>query len=429
MFFPDTYAVTKNFLRDNPTKPSKRKIQITKKINDYVESFTVHGLTRVCRGNKLESVFWCLMLFGGILLSIIIISGLVSKYLNYGMYTEIRLEVTDRNYFPSITFCERYLLLYSYFAYCGVPHTMVNNNTSCDNISYFKETEFKSKNFWSNGKFNVTKCVTWGQKSCLNSNYLKSRFYFNNSCFTWNYNGDLHDIYSHVEIEFKFDKPELLKSMDPEIIAIPHNPEVTEIDVTNKVDIEPYKKYEIKIDKTILRRLPAPFPSNCSYEKLGDIFPGKYTRRGCIESYNYIEMYKKCGDTLDYVRNFIPDDIKRQYKKNLSIMESIKCIRSFGDVETKGITRCQFPCEDLDLGIMSTFHERNMKRYKSPIYRISLQYQRVDAYKVMEEKELYSWDQMACEIGGFIGLVIGASVISMVEIVAFVCLAIVKRFM
>ena len=338
------------------------------------------------------------------------------------------MEVTDRNYFPSITFCERNLLLYSYFAYCGVPLTMVNNKTSCDNISYFKETEFKSKHFWSNGKFNVTKCVTWGKKSCLNSNYLKSRFYFNNSCFTWNYNGDLHDIYSHVEIEFKFE-PELLKSMDPEIIAIPHNPEVTEIDVTNKVDIEPYKKYEIKIDKTILKRLPAPFPSNCSYEKLGDISPGKYTRRGCIESYNYIEMYKKCGNTLDYVQNFIPDDIKKQYKKNLSIMESIKCIRSFGDMETKGITRCQFPCEDLDLGIMSTFHERNMKRYKSPIYRISLQYQRVDAYKVMEEKELYSWDQMACEIGGFIGLVIGASVISMVEIVTYVCLAIVKRFL
>ena len=224
------------------------------------------------------------------------------------------MEVTDRNYFPSITFCERNLLRYSYFAYCGVPLTMVNNKTSCDNISYFKETEFKSKHFWSNGKFNVTKCVTWGKKSCLNSNYLKSRFYFNNSCFTWNYNGDLHDIYSHVEIEFKFE-PELLKSMDPEIIAIPHNPEVTEIDVTNKVDIEPYKKYEIKIDKTILKRLPAPFPSNCSYEKLGDIFPGKYTRRGCIESYNYIEKYKTCGNTLDYARNFIPDDIKKQCKK------------------------------------------------------------------------------------------------------------------
>ena len=154
MFFPD-YVVNQNFLRDNPTKPSKPKIQITKKINDYVESFTVHGLTRVCRGNKLESVFWCLMLFGGILLSIIIISGLVSKYLNYGIYTEIRMEVTDRNYFPSITFCERNLLLYSYFVYCGVPLTMVNNKTSCDNISYFKETEFKSKHFWSNGKFNV----------------------------------------------------------------------------------------------------------------------------------------------------------------------------------------------------------------------------------------------------------------------------------
>ena len=98
-------------------------------------------------------------------------------------------------------------------------------------------------------------------------------------------------------------------------------------------------------------------------------------------------------------------------------------------METKGITRCQFQCEDLDLRIMSTFHERNMKRYKSPIYRISLQYQRVNAYKVTKEKELYSWDQIASEIGGLIGLVIGVSFISMVEIVAYICLAIVKRFL
>ena len=46
----------------------------------------------------------------------------------------------------------------------------------------------------------------------------------------------------------------------------------------------------------------------------------------------------------------------------------------------------------------------------------------------MEEKELYTWDQMACEIGGFIGLVIGMSILSLIEIIVYVCLLVARKF-
>ena len=57
---------------------------------------------------------------------------------------------------------------------------------------------------------------------------------------------------------------------------------------------------------------------------------------------------------------------------------------------------------------------------------MSVQLQRVDTYKIMEEKELYTWDQMACEVGGFIGLIMGMSIISLVEIGAYICLRLSK---
>jgi len=139
-------------------------------------------------------------------------------------------------------------------------------------------------------------------------------------------------------------------------------------------------------------------------------------------------MYKKCGDTLDYVRQFIPPEIKKKYKGNNTIQEAEMCIWMFGKGETQKTKNCAFPCTDLDLGVMPSFNERKKSKNRSATYRISLQYQRVDAYKVMEEKELYPWDQMACEIGGLIGLVIGASIISLVEIIAYFFLVIVNRF-
>ena len=412
-----------------------RKMIIKKKIDEYVSSFTVHGLTKVFTGERIESAFWLIMLFGGILLSVVIVHGLVTKFLKHGIYTEIRSEITDENFFPAVTFCENQLLIDNYFSYCGVPPRVqhVNHTNVC---AYEKANEAvaikQARNkYWYNGLFNVTKCETWGGKKCANSDYFHSMKHFNHSCITWNYAGNLSDIYSHVDIEFDFHPPEWLgrgRDQDEVIIAVPHDHTIHEIDITNKVDIEPYKTYEIKLDKTEIKRLPHPFPSNCSNSKGEDIFPGRYTRRSCIESHNYIEMYKKCGDTLDYVRQFIPPDIKRKYKGNRTIKEAEMCIWRFGKGETQKTKNCAFPCTDLDLGVMPSFNERKKSRMTAK-YRISLQYQRVDAYKVMEEKELYPWDQMACEIGGLIGLVIGASIISLVEIIAYFFLVIINKML
>lgn len=321
----------------------------------------------------------------------------------------------------------------SYFAYCGIAPRFEHTkpNATCGHVPPTKETPIRTHNneYWSNGLFNVTKCLTWGGKKCCNSNHFKSLKRFNNSCVTWNYRGDFHDIYSHTDIEFQFYPPAHLKK-DPHIIAIPHDHELYELDITGRLNMEPYRYYVVKLDKTIMRRLPAPFPSNCTNDKTGDIFPGKYSRRSCIESTQYIEMYKKCGDTLDYVRQFIPAEIKRKHHKhNKTIKETEFCILKYAQQEALRTADCRFPCEILDLGTVSNYHEKDSERDKTKTtheYRLSIQFQRVDTYKIIEEKELYSWYQMACEIGGFIGLVIGSSVISLVEILACIFLWMIK---
>ena len=94
--------------------------------------------------------------------------------------------------------------------------------------------------------------------------------------------------------------------------------------------------------------------------KGNDIFPGKYSRQSCIESHNFIEMYKHCGATIDHARAYIPPHIKELYHRNLSIREASDCIQSFGGQEVKQevkLAECRFPCEDLDLNIVSTTHD------------------------------------------------------------------------
>ena len=45
----------------------------------------------------------------------------------------------------------------------------------------------------------------------------------------------------------------------------------------------------------------------------------------------------------------------------------------------------------------------------------------------MEQKKLYPWEQMLTEIGGIAGLLIGMSALSLIEILSFIGMAIMKK--
>ena len=61
------------------------------------------------------------------------------------------------------------------------------------------------------------------------------------------------------------------------------------------------------------------------------------------------------------------------------------------------------------------------------IYELHLHYQNPNIFTKIEEKELYTRDEMLGEVGGFLGLMIGASCISLLELMAYVMLAALKR--
>jgi len=416
---------------ENP-KPTSLRKRMKRKIEEYINGFTVHGLTRVLTTTKLESFFWFFILVCGILLASYIIHGRMSKYYKFDIFTEIGSKITKKNSFPAISFCEANFLVSTFFAYCGKTMNLKheNNHLPCSLIDRgFKEISSSvHKNTWSNGMFNFTNCNTWGGKQCTNQMYLLSSKGYNHSCVTWNYQGNFNDnIYGHVEMTFHFRHP-TRANYTPIIYAIPHDSAVKEIDLTKKVHLDPKKVYDIKIDKSLIKRLKAPFPSNCTYSKNRDIFPGKYSRRGCVESHNYINMFKACGDTLDYVRNFIPRDILTKYgNKKRSIKEVKDCIYKYSKKEADNSYDCPFPCESVDLSVLPVSHEEIRGSSAYTTYYVNIQLEHVDTIRTIEEKELYSWYQMTCEIGGFVGLVIGASLISCIEIIACLVLLIIQK--
>ena len=402
---------------------SKLDVMVETKKDEYVSSFTVHGLTRIFKGSKSESIFWMLMLLVGVTLSTYVIHGLIKKYFEYNIYTEVRSTVSIQNIFPGITVCEFNGMLSNYFAYCGQQRghaTIFEADNVCSMDARAGSEDIKDQLDhpfqWSNGVFNVTQCHTWGGKYCAKDTYIKSLADHNHRCFTFNYNGDFYDTYSHAYMEFTINDKYARGA--PFIIAIVHDPRIAELDMTNRVVLEASKIYELKIEKTVIKRLPSPFPSNCTSGKMNDFFPGKYTRRNCLESITYSRMFKECGDVLDYHQKYIPKELKEKYKTNKTIREVVQCIEKFSQEEVTDIKECPFPCEEIEYTTMPTFHSR-VPKDRIPTYRLHIQYHRVDSYKSIEEKQLVTWDQVAGEVGGLVGLVIGASFISIIEIVFY----------
>ena len=57
------------------------------------------------------------------------------------------------------------------------------------------------------------------------------------------------------------------------------------------------------------------------------------------------------------------------------------------------------------------------------LYNVQIDYLNKDFYYLSEEKELYPWDKMLGEIGGIVGLMMGASALSIVEVLIYVAIA------
>ena len=427
----------KRVSRNNSARIRKKRDEVLKeKIHSYIDAFTVHGLTRVFKAPKGEAILWMVVLLLGIILTTVVLYILLAKYFRYETYTEIKSVVTDKNYFPSLSICDLNLLQLNYFKFCGELmrgsyDTKASQNSSCDHSSIPKVVDsVKMLNVggfprWSNGIFEVIYCYTWDAKDCNSRRYFTSKWNVNHSCITWNYNGDMLDLYGHVELSIKYNIPHV--DYEPMIFVSPHDSKIKEIDMTKKVNLDAHKQYELKLVKTKVKRLAYPYPSNCSSHSDMDILPGEYSRRTCVESYKMLYAYKKCGDTFDYVRPYIPDEFKTKYSKNYTEIETRRCIRQAVQTEPlKG--ECPFPCQELDLGISSSYNERQGKRKSNEwVYNIALQFQHVDYYKIMEEKALYSTSQLMCEVGGFVGLVMGASLLSFVEIIVCGVLYVMRR--
>ncbi|XP_065655456.1 acid-sensing ion channel 4-A isoform X1 [Hydra vulgaris] len=417
-FVKSKYIFEKN---GTVTHSCENKDSPSKKTNDHSRHFSALIINRILLGCYQEKLFWSFILILCSALVALPIYFRVQEYLSYESSQKISTIVTPKNLFPSVTICKERK---SMFLYCDLDIFDVNSNYNVP-CPRDKQTVEERSNVVGTGSYRTNiqpfefycdelrrKCST----SDLQSQFFKTVRNERGECVTWNGNGTYTNANNIIELIVKIVKVERYFEV---IEVIVHEPQVdgTLQDLTFRVTTS--KKYEISFTKVVSELLPAPY-SNCINKKQNDIFPGKYTLENCVNSHNCISTFKKCGDTFDYCRKYIPESISMHYGRNNTISRNINCLKTQNETLP---SICLLPCKQIDFEV-SIFSEVDT-RLNNNQFVLVMKNKNRNTYIKKKDKlgQTNNWTRLASEIAGLFSLVTGSLLICIIELFVYAVLS------
>ena len=201
---------------------------------------------------------------------------------------------------------------------------------------------------------------------------------------------------------------------------------------------------QIQIQRREIERMQTPYPSNCTVNTDSTlVFPGEYTTTNCIESCFATKSAQVCNGVEFYANAFLPDEKKMPLLKTA---EGLRCLEQlyFNLSNTKfSECNCNLPCLETHFQKFVSYSKWpstvDLPKYRKQLskalninasqitdefVRNNLMQLRVFfadmTYKVLKEQKKYSFEGLVSDIGGQMGIWIGASVFSVIELLYIV---------
>ena len=396
------------------------------------ESLTMHGIGRVVssRSGRMR-VTWSILVIISVAFASFFVSMLVTEYLKYETDLVYTGRVLPTMQFPVVTICN------------GLSNSRIENSSIFTEgfDSYIKSHKFfcrfnqmpcKRVNLTYHGKPHEESCLDFNfdetvyQTSPIIMDGLQIDFFINNSDQTPSFKdtyllkAPVAKIYIHSSKEFSF----LVKEMF--VAKLGH-------------------MTSISLNKVRTSRQKHPYKSNCTEDKnkTRSYFPGNYTVMGCLSTIYQAELYKKCGYMIEEFKHyfsyeklgdFVPfNETCLLEARNFGI-ESFDSTKSqprhdcplpcFEEkYEVKAWTEMKFPLEPQLSFFRKIFYDMTGSNVTdeyiySSIGRVGIGYEEFkDNY--YEEKPRFTYQRVLSEFGGLMGIYLGASFISMLEVVGF----------
>ena len=375
-----------------------------------------HAIATKVRAVK---IFWCTILIACISLATYFLYQLITDFLRYETDWAVTEEVSSSIAFPVITMCN------------GLRRYHMNKTS---NVSLFTD------GFVSYANKSERFCQ-FDNKPCSKPSY--SEKIHEPSCLVFNKDENLQQrmpfVSSGLAVEFFLNTSDMSIKDEKEFEFLPRMEAVRVYFHTKDVYLELYNSHVTAklgfftifvIKKVKFSRAKFPYPSNCTNDESKQLtfYPGNYSQQGCYEAAWNRESYLKCGYVFDTIIPYFPYHKYSKVEFNKTCLHTLKfdknvpCHLPCYEVrfEIKAQSESRWPLEP-ELGrlrksvsSMLKFNVSNEYIY-SNFGKVLIAYDALDV-KHYEEKPKYNTQKVLSDFGGLIGIYLGASLISMVEI-------------
>ena len=402
-----------------PVNNDNSKPHLKEVVQSYKDNFSVNGLTKIVTGHLIESVLWfCL------LLSCLIFVGRESyyfyeEYQRHDIRTKVRITTVDDMALPVMTICEME----------PKEMTVCWNNMSIDAISTnslctktkplidFTEKEGKKH-------MDIIQHPTYPACVIINSKASKT----------------ILRSKEHNQMSIESNKTLYLYVHSKDDIAFPlrrglHKPTAT-LDY-NSDDI--YLHFQ---NKRIFNRLPHPYPSNCTDDQ-ENLVGGKYTVtvNKCKDTCVIKEQIETCNATLDHWKQSASKNLRLKATNGCAgkTVKNNNCAKKTRDCLSKLLKwsddcNCPTRCSEEFVETVITTNKKELSySYQQKLSKQSKTNKHTQAFKIffsadstltnITEIPAYPANKFITDIGGWLGLFSGMSVLSVAEIIIFLVLS------
>ena len=444
----------------------------TEQMKEQINSLTIHGLSNITSAQTWFSrIIWLTLCLLSCAFLIYTAATSFVKYSSYEVTEKVELKQNQHLALPAVTFCQT-----DFF------HPMLFHHMEPPVFQNFpKNCNFTSKQHFINDinkLFFSILCQMFigtfdGKASAMdiiNSKYFlfPDGFSFLPSfypCATLNRNstliqetlGEIHGLnmilfvadVKHPFYDYEVDNP--LGERRQGIYVKLHEPK-QQLHVDEGILLPAGYHTHIAIKKNVIKRLPSPYSSKCEEDgpNRGSIFPGKNTESMCFLSCICRFLYTLCSGMLPELTVFMKES-EFPSAANQSVHTLMSCIiKNFHSIDVKQCG-CAPHCYEETYSITTSrnpwplkwqrstlsnmvnklegVQNRNLslEQIRNRLTKVSIYY---ETFKetIYEETPLYDFVSISSNLGGQMGLFLGASIISIAEILWLLATFLHKRF-
>ena len=439
-----------------------------KETNNFASNATTHGFSHVSAGKRWYSkLFWGIIFLSFFSLLWYNLYFIIKSYRSYSVYTTIEKKSVSPMKFPAVTICSTGIFQESKVP--GPSSEMARG--SGDSLSQYANVDMRMANLFFSLKdyddFTNLRNVTQQGETLFINKYIASCSFglhekcqypadfkvvpvspYEGNCFTFNHDGRFKQqsegSYYGLSLMLYVNQSNMtpFTSFDEGAgvsIAL-HDQNEFPFPLDRGILLKPGANTRLSLKKIVTKRLQSPYPSKCSTGKdINLLFPGKYTISNCKRSCMAEYIREICNAIDLFQAKYLSLEAKRlNVTQVYCILESIRtvskelwsrCLCPVACTETRFIPTLSFTtwpsladlpfykrifvaALGLPAGISDEYVHQNF-------LKVNIYYEDL-GYEVIQEKEEWTYQKLISDVGGQMGIWIGASLFSIVEIFVFV---------